>query len=325
MTDRRNALTPEALTMVDLIARTGSFAAAARELGKVPSALTYSVRQLEEALDVLLFDRSSRQATLTAAGLELLHEGRRLLLEVDAVANRVKRIATGWETQLTIAVDNILAPTAVFELIEAFYALRVSTRNAPDSAPPTRLRLRSEVLSGTWEALMTGEADLAIGGAGDPSQGSGIQCERLGSIDMPFAVAPHHPLAAAAEPLSAETIAQHRVVAIADSARSFTPMTMGVQPGQDVLTVPSLAAKLEALLRGLGCGSMPEPLLRRHVEAGRLVVKPTLLPRRDLGLHYAWHTPGNAPPGLALQWWLAQLRSAATRTALLERYAGLVL
>ena len=69
---RRDALTPEALGMIDAIARSGSFAAAARELGKVPSALTYSVRQLEDALDVLLFDRSSRQAKLTAAGEELL-------------------------------------------------------------------------------------------------------------------------------------------------------------------------------------------------------------------------------------------------------------
>ena len=75
MTDRRHALTPDALLMMDTIARTGSFAAAARELGKVPSALTYSVRQLEDALDVLLFDRRSRQARLTAAGEELLQLG----------------------------------------------------------------------------------------------------------------------------------------------------------------------------------------------------------------------------------------------------------
>ena len=67
MADSRNVLTPEALSMMDMIASTGSFAAAARELGKVPSALTYSVRQLEDALDVLLFDRRSRQARLTAA------------------------------------------------------------------------------------------------------------------------------------------------------------------------------------------------------------------------------------------------------------------
>ena len=107
MSEARRALTPDALTMMDTIARSGSFAAAARELGKVPSALTYSVRQLEDALDVLLFDRSSRQATLTAAGKELLDEGRRLLEQMDAVANRVKRVATGWETQLTIAVDDV--------------------------------------------------------------------------------------------------------------------------------------------------------------------------------------------------------------------------
>ena len=64
MSDRRHALTPDALQMMDTIARTGSFAEAARELGKVPSALTYSVRQLEEALDVLLFDRSELRAAL---------------------------------------------------------------------------------------------------------------------------------------------------------------------------------------------------------------------------------------------------------------------
>jgi DNA-binding transcriptional LysR family regulator len=138
-------------------------------------------------------------------------------------------------------------------------------------------------------------------------------------------VAPHHPLASLPEPLSADTIAQHRIVAIADSARSFAPMTVGVQPGQDVLTVPTLAAKLEAQLRGLGCGSMPEPLLRRHVEAGRLVIKQTTLQPRRAPLHYAWRSTGGAQPGLALQWWLAQLRSAATRRALLEQHAGLVL
>jgi len=326
MTDRRNALTPEALTMIDLIARTGSFAAAARELGKVPSALTYSVRQLEDALDVLLFDRSSRQARLTAAGEELLHEGRRLLLEIDAVANRVKRIATGWETELTIAVDAIVAPRAVFELIEAFYALRIASRGAPDSAPPTRLKLRSEVLSGTWEVLATGQADLAIGGAGDPSQASGgIQCEPLGEVELVLAVAPHHPLAALPEPLDGETIAAHRIVAIADSARSFAPITTGVQPGQDVLTMPSMAAKLEAQLRGLGCGFLPEPLVRRHAEAGRLVLKSTTLPRRAAPLRYAWRAGAPGSEGLALQWWLRQLRSAATRRALLEQHAGLVL
>ena len=64
--------------MLQAIERQGSFAAAARELDLVPSALTYRVRQLEDALDVLLFDRSSRQARPTAAGQELLREANTL-------------------------------------------------------------------------------------------------------------------------------------------------------------------------------------------------------------------------------------------------------
>lgn len=327
MSERRNVLTPEALTMVDVIARTGSFAAAARELGKVPSALTYSVRQLEDALDVLLFDRRSRQAQLTAAGRELLQEGRRLLLEIDAVANRVKRVATGWETQLTIAVDNVIAPRALFDLIAAFQgvkpdadARRSEMRAA--SGPPTRLKFRNEVLSGTWEALLSGQADLAIG-TGEAMPSASVHCEALGDIRFVFVVAPHHPLAAAPEPLSPAVMAAHRIVAIADTARDLAPITVGVLPGQDVLTVPSMAAKLEALLRALGCGSLPEPLVRRHVEAGRLVLKATEVERRPIHLNYAWRSSGK--PGLALAWWLKQLESPTTRRALLEQHEGLIL
>ena len=92
MQNPRDILTPEALAMLLAIGQTGSFAAAARQLGLVPSALTYRVRQIEDALDVLLFDRTARQAQATAAGQELLREAARLLSDVDTVANRVKRV-----------------------------------------------------------------------------------------------------------------------------------------------------------------------------------------------------------------------------------------
>ena len=88
-TSSSDLLTPDALSMLLAIEETGSFAAAARQRGLVPSALTYRVRQIEDALDVLLFDRSSRQAKPTEAGRELLREAKRLLHDVDAVANRV--------------------------------------------------------------------------------------------------------------------------------------------------------------------------------------------------------------------------------------------
>ncbi|KQW42309.1 MULTISPECIES: LysR family transcriptional regulator [unclassified Roseateles] len=317
--DKRRALTPEALSMMDTIARTGSFAAAAREMGRVPSALTYSVRQLEDALDVLLFDRSSRQAVLTAAGQELLVEGRRLLQELDAVANRVRRIATGWESELTIAVDDAVARRALFDLMEAFYA-ETTEGGGP---PPTRLKLRVEVLAGTWEALLHGQADVAIG-VPSQLQNSSIHCELAGELEFAFCIAPHHPLAGLPEPLSASQIAEHRIIAVADSARLLAPITVGMLPGQDVLTVPSLATKLEALMRGLGCGSLPVPMVSRHIDAGRLVRKATYEGRRTGLMHYAWRDTGQAP-GKALAWWIDKLRGSATQRALLEQHEGLLL
>jgi DNA-binding transcriptional LysR family regulator len=288
MSKRRNALTPEALTMVDIIARTGSFAAAAREMGRVPSALTYSVRQLEDALDVLLFDRRSRQAQLTAAGEELLNEGRRLLVEMDAVANRVRRVSTGWETQLTIACDGILSRLTLLELTEAFYALR--PEGADQAGPGTRLRLRTEVLAGTWEALVSGQADLAIGIPGDTPSAPGIETLPLGDVEFVYAVAPHHPLAALPEPLKDADIVRHRAVAVADSAQRLSPITVNLLPGQDVLTVSSMQAKIEVQLRCMGCGFVPEPLVRDHVRQGRLVVKRVMRDRRPARMAYAWRS-----------------------------------
>ena len=314
MSDRSHALTPDALHMLDAIARTGSFAAAARELGKVPSALTYSVRQLEDALDVLLFDRRSRQARFTEAGEELLREGRLLLQQMDAVANRVKRVASGWESELTIAVDKALAHRPILDLIEAFYALK----------PPTRVRMLSEVMNGTWEALASGAADLAIGIPADRISSPGIRLEVIGDLPFVLAVAPHHPLAEEAEPISATTLAQHRIVAVADTARGIEPMTIGILPGQDVLTLPSMSAKLEAQMRGLGCGYLPEPMIRPYLKAGQLVCKAVTGPPRVSRLHYAWRQ-GDTPPGMALTWWLHQLSSPTTRAALMDLHGSLLL
>jgi DNA-binding transcriptional LysR family regulator len=327
MPDRLHALTPDALVMMDTIARTGSFAAAARELGKVPSALTYSVRQLEEALDALLFDRSSRQAQLTAAGTELLHEGRRLLQEMAAVSNRVQRVAKGWEAELSISVEDILSVPTVFELVEAFCGLCDGRAGGVDggdgSRPGTRLRLRSDVLAGTWEALVSGQADLALGVMGELPNPGGIELRPLGEMSFVFCVAPHHALAAAQEPLDDAQLVRQRAVAVADTAQRLPPMTINLLPGQDVLTVPNMRAKLEALLRGLGCGYVPEPLARPHLEAGHLVHKATAQGDRLVRLHYAWRAEhGRQSLGRALQWWLQQLESPTTQRALLERHAG---
>jgi DNA-binding transcriptional LysR family regulator len=311
MQTARDVLTPDALAMLQTIAATGSFAAAARELSLVPSALTYRVRRIEDALDVLLFDRSSRQARLTEAGAELLREGSRLLEEIDAVANRVKRVATGWESQLTIAVDSIISKTTVLELCESFFALN----------PPTRIKLRDETLSGTLACLTSGQADLALGIA-ESGTNADIHSKPLGDVSFVYAVAPHHPLANAPEPLKDELVRQHRAVAVADTIARGKGMTVGLLGGQDVFTVATMKDKLDVQLRGLGSGFVPECMARAYIETGRLVVKKMERPQRIVRVNYAWRSLAKADHGRALTWWLAQLESPTTRAALLERHRG---
>jgi DNA-binding transcriptional LysR family regulator len=312
MSTPRDVLTPAALAMLQAIERTGSFAAAARASNMVPSALTYRVRAIEDALDVLLFDRSSRQARLTEAGAELLREGARLLVDIDAVANRVKRVATGWESQLTIAVDSIIDRATLMELCEAFFALD----------PPTRLKLRTETLSGTLEALSSGQADLALGVVLDANTTTGLQRQTLGSVGFVFAVSPDHPLAGEREPLSDEVIRQYRAVALADSVERGGGLTVGVLAGQDVFTVTDMRTKVEAHLRGLGIGFLPASIAQPFIDSGRLLAKRVERAEHELAFCYAWRNAEKSAQGRALQWWLGQVGSPVTRAALLRGHAS---
>jgi len=312
----RDVLTPESLNMLQTIARLGSFAAAARDMGLVPSALSYRVRQMEDTLDVLLFDRSSRQARLTAAGEELLSEGTRLLQDMDSIAHRIKRVATGWESQFTVVVDTVINPQVIMDVCQQFYDLN----------PPTRLRLVDGTLSGTLYTLTSGQADLAIGVIVRDPQTLGLRHEEIGSLmQFVFAVAPHHPLANMPQPLSDAVIQAHRAVAVADSVPQGNGITIGLLAGQDVFTVPSMRAKLDAQLRGLGAGFLPEPMARPYIDQGLLVECQVMRPHRTGQMAYAWREPAARQGPVshkALQWWLTQLARPSTRQALLGQALG---
>jgi DNA-binding transcriptional LysR family regulator len=299
-------LTLEALQLIDAIARGGSFAAAAQETGRVPSAVTYAVRRLEHELDVLLFDRRSYRAQLTPAGSELLREGRHLLAAADELTRRVRRVASGWEQELRIALDNVVPINRLLPLIASF-----------QEVAPTQLRLTDEVLGGTWDALLGGRADLAIGALQDgpePSRlGAGYRAEPIGRVHFAFVVAPSHPLAALPSPLPASELRRHRQVVVADSSQRLPPRAAGLLGLAGVLTVPSLAAKIAAQKAGLGCGFVPLHLVRDELARGELVVKTTDSERSDSTVHIAWRHDAR---GKAVAWWLDALRPSETRAAL---------
>jgi DNA-binding transcriptional LysR family regulator len=293
-------LSLEALEVLDAIQRKGSFAAAAAELHRVPSAITYSVQQLESDLDVLLFDRSQHRATLTAAGYELLTEGRRLLQAASDIECRIHEVAKGWEPELRIAVDTIIGATQLYPLAQRFYDTHANIAS-------TRLRISEEVLGGNWDALAAGRADLVIGASGERPGGGGFATTPLQDVEFVFAIAPAHPLARAPQPLSEAVILKHRAVSVADSSRNIPPRTVGLLTGQSVFTVPSMRAKIAAHVAGLGVGYLPRMLIAREIAGGTLVIC-EVEARKPIGkLVAAWRANR---AGKALRWFAQELEKA---------------
>jgi len=287
-------LSLDALQILDAIERRGSFTAAGKALHKVPSTISYTVSKLEEDLGVQLFDRVGPRAELTAAGRALLEEGRHLLRAARELELRVRRVASGWEAELTLALDSMFPAWLLGPEIQAF-------RN---EAGQTRLRLISEALSGTWEALLDRRADLLVGAAGEGPSGGGYVVQPLGTVSFVFAVAPMHPLAGANGPLGREQLAEHCAVAVSDSARRLLPRTVGLLMGQESLAVPDMASKLRLQRDGVGFGFLPEPCARAAVARGELVIKAVEEQKPDETFWLAWRT---GEDGAALQWWRQRL------------------
>ena len=283
------------LQVLDAIDRHGSFTAAAAALHRVPSALSHAVAKLESDLGVTLFRREGRRATLNEAGRTLLGDGRHLLRAAGELERRVQRIADGWEAELRIAIDAVIPVERIFPLLRDFYA----------AGHRTQVRLSGEVLGGTWDALATDRADLAIGAPGDAPASGGLATRPLCQhADFVFAVAPDHPLAAWEGPIPASALLAHRAVVIADTSQELDARTLGLLEGQDVLRVPDIRAKAAAQAAGLGIGHLPRWLAAPELSAGRLVEKALADRRPALPLHIAWRT---RQVGRALSWFLAAL------------------
>lgn len=288
-------LTLDALIVLDAIKRNGSYAKAALELNRVRSALTYTMQKLENDLQVTVFERSAHRAVLTPPGEELLEEGRRLLHQAYLLETNAKRIHQGWEKEIRIAYDDLIPFENVTPIIHLFQ----------QEYPHISLKITKEVLAGTWDAIIDGRADLAIGAAGEIPYSFTQSLKPLGEIDFLFTVAPHHPLATVPEPLASQEILPYPIITIADSSLHLPVRTSGVIDGQKTITVPDFNAKIKMQLQGIGIGYLPSLRARKYIDQGQLIVKKLEKQRPSVKISIAWQ---NNHKGKGTQWLLNKLQ-----------------
>ena len=237
----------------------GSFSAAARSLGRVPSAVSMAIAHLEAELALPLFDRSGREPRPTAAARSLEPQARLLAAQLKALQVQALGLTQGLENHLTLAI----AP----ELL-----------SAPWSAPLAALAqehplLEVEVLAApqadALEMLHTGRAQLALVFE-RPSIDGREGFQEVGSELLVAVIAPDHPVFVAAGRRLREqhlTNTRQMVVAGRDLASSDPRLVFA----RHIWRSDNAQAALSLIKAGVGWGWLPRSFAQPHVAAGELV------------------------------------------------------
>jgi len=272
----------EALLVLDAIEFRGSYAAAAEQLNKVPSALSYIVQKLEEQLNVTLFVRQGRRAVLTPAGKHLLLEGRKVLNTINALSEQTQTIANGWEPKIRIACDSIIDIKPIFSGIQEFLTEHENIE----------IDVREEVMNGTWEALIEDRVDLVIGAPSPVPSQKGIRAIKISKLETVLVAPKIHELSDKflqdKTSIQASDLAKYRSVIVHDSAQNEIPWSVNMIEGSQRFFVSSIAQKIAAIVAGIGIGHLPKCMAHHYIEAGQLLVIELEDKPKPQDLYMAW-------------------------------------
>ena len=257
--------TLDQLQALDAIARTGTFAGAAAELHKVPSAVSYLVQGLESALNVELFDRSRRKAVLTKEGRRILDASRDVLKPARDLDRLAVELSGGWEAELHVVVDGALPMSAVTHCLRRF----------ADPEVPTCLRVDVEYQEGVIDRFDRGPADIGLYlGFDTDREKQGYECIDLPSLELLLVAAPEHPLCHTW--VTVESRSGHAELVVRDSSTRFAQQPKGSFIGsRNVVFLADFYSKRIALLEAAGYGWIPRHFIRTDLDEGRLQVLDT--------------------------------------------------
>src|SRR5215475_5458701 len=267
----------------------GSFAGAARRLGRATSVISYSVANLEAQLGVVLFDRqSTRKPKLTEAGRTVLAEVRTVTNGINGLRAKVRGLLQGLEAEIHLVLDVMLPASRVVDALKAF---RVEF-------PTVSLRLYVEALGAVTQMVLDGTAMIGICGPLDVDV-AGLERVGVGSVELIPVAAPDHPLARARHNAPGAG-RKHIQLVLTDRSQRTQGQDLGVI-GTQTWRLADLGAKHMLLREGIGWGYMPEPTVREDLEARRLV-RLDMAEYKDsfVRLHAIYRT--DTPPGPAGSW-----------------------
>ncbi|SRR6266581_530734 len=246
----------------------GGYSQAAESLHKSQSAVTYAVQKIESLLGVKAFEIQGRKAILTPTGRMLYRRALALVGEAGDLEQAARTLSAGWEAEIGLAVEILFPSGLLIDCLAQF----------GHDSPRTRVEVIESVLGGTPEALLKGQADLAI----SPQIPPGFLGSPLMRLRIIAVAHPDHPLHALGRELSYRDLRGHRHLTVRDTGANRDRRAVTVEVEQR-WTVSHMETSIQAACMGHGFAWYPEERIRDELARGKL--KP--LPLRGGGERYA--------------------------------------
>lgn len=241
----------------------GSFSAAARALGRVPSAVSMTIAHLEAELNLQLFDRRGREPQPTAAARSLEPQARLLAAHLRQLDAQALALTQGLESRLTLAI----AP----ELLSARWSAPLVT--LAQDYPLLEVEVLAAPQADALRLLHEGRVQLALVFE-RPSLDGREGFQEVSSEVLVAVMVPSHPALVAAQASSPTgllreehlTTTRQIVVASRDLATSDPRFVFA----RHTWRTDNPVAALGLIMAGLGWGWLPRNFVQAHIDAGAL-------------------------------------------------------
>lgn len=282
-------LNADALQAFVLSAEHGSFSAAARQMGKVQSAVSMAIANLEIDCGVELFDRSGRNPILTAEGRTLLPHAKGILLGNRELLATANSMAKGIETHICLSVEQGISLEPLADILSEF----------SQKYPSISLEIITPAPGVSADQLRKGVTDigLMVEQEGYPA---GLQFRGLAYSKIVPVCAPGHALSGC-EQASYRDLRQHRQI-----LRHKTPIPGTAQQYEKksalVWHVVDPYLIVDLVKAGLGWAEIPQTIAEKLIESGELVPLQYAFQQNDLleGIDLVWTEQRTL--GVAGQW-----------------------
>jgi DNA-binding transcriptional LysR family regulator len=247
------------LQCFDAVVSEGSFQAAAEKMRRAQPSVSLAVKNLEAQLGLRLFDRGGYRVGLTEAGRSFHERARVFLAELAALKTHATQLAMGEESELRVVIGDLCPLPEDLALLRRFF----------DGCPNTRLHLHFEAISGPWERLLDGDADLILHhiDKSDPR----FEYMDLFPVRIIPVVAPGFLRFPISRAITHEQMRDYVQCVIRDTARRSSPRDYFLIEGARSWTVSDQLMKKELIMQGMGWGHLPHYLIAQELRDGTLL------------------------------------------------------